>query len=129
MRLKFVYVCTACLLTCAAAVYAQRQSAADPLTGTWTGDWGPTPTHRNAVTVQLKWDGKVLAGTVNPGPNAVKLQKTSYNASAGSVHMEADAGAMGKRIHYVIEGKIENGLMFGTWNHEDKKGDFRLLRK
>jgi len=114
MRLKFVYVCTACLLTCAAAVYAQRQSAADPLTGTWTGDWGPTPTHRNAVTVQLKWDGKVLAGTVNPGPNAVKLQKTSYNASAGSVHMEADAGPMGKRIHYVIE---------------DKKGDFRLLRK
>ena len=70
-----------------------------------------------------------VAGTVNPGPNAVKLQKTSYNASAGSVHMEADAGPMGKRIHYVIEGKIENGLMFGTWNHEDKKGDFRLLRK
>src|SRR5262245_57024510 len=29
-----------------------------PLTGTWSGDWGPTPTQRNHVTLVMSWDGK-----------------------------------------------------------------------
>jgi hypothetical protein len=29
-----------------------------PLTGTWHGDWGPTPTHRNDVTLVIDRDGK-----------------------------------------------------------------------
>ena len=41
----------------------------DPLSGTWTGDWGPSPGDRNEVTVELKLDGGTLTGVVNPGPN------------------------------------------------------------
>ncbi len=40
----------------------------DPLTGTWKGDWGPSAADRNQVTLELKWDGKALTGTVNPSP-------------------------------------------------------------
>jgi len=29
-------------------------AADDPLSGAWTGDWGPSATHRNQGTVELK---------------------------------------------------------------------------
>ena len=37
-----------------------------PLVGTWSGDWGPSPTHRNQVTVVMNWDGKNVTGIINP---------------------------------------------------------------
>src|SRR6476660_1010713 len=60
----------------AASLAAQQGS--DSLSGLWTGDWGPSATDRNDVTVEFKWDGKLLSGAVNPGPNAIEFQKTSY---------------------------------------------------
>src|SRR5438034_3368030 len=133
MRIRVLYV--VCFLVClsmALPVFAQRGS--DPLTGAWTGDWGPNPGDRNNVTVDLKWDGKALTGTVhstNPQRADVTLQKTSFTAATGVVHMEADAqnprGAAA--IHYVIEGKLANGVITGSWNHGASKGDFKLTKK
>src|SRR5262245_21633120 len=89
MRLKTV--CLVCVLALFAVAAAARVlPAADPLTGSWSGDWGPSPTHRNPVTVELKWDGKMLSGNVNPGPNAIALQKCSFDSNTGAVHLEAD---------------------------------------
>ncbi len=120
-----------CLLGCMLLVLPllSQQKAADPLSGTWTGDWGPTATHRNNVTVDLKWDGKALAGTVNPGPSAVTLQKTSFDAKTGTVHLEADARGPQGAVHYVIDGKVQNSAMSGSWNHDNRKGDFKITRK
>ena len=53
-----------CLLACLAIaipMVAQQRAAvanADPLSGTWTGDWGPNAGDRNQVSLDLKWDGK-----------------------------------------------------------------------
>jgi hypothetical protein len=105
-------------------------AAADPLSGTWTGDWGPTPTHRNQATVELKWDGKTLSGTVNPGPNAVEIKKATFDPQSGAIHMEADATSRrGGQVHYLIDGKVEGNTMTGTWNHDDRKGDFKITKK
>jgi uncharacterized protein (DUF2147 family) len=105
-------------------------AASDPLSGTWTGDWGPTETHRNPVTVELKLDGKTLTGTVNPGPNAVALKNCTFDAKTGAVHMEADTkGRRGNDIHYVIDGKVDGNTMTGSWNHDNRKGDFKITRK
>jgi hypothetical protein len=79
--------------------------------------------------VELKLDGTAVTGTVNPGENAVALTKGSFNQETSAVTMEADAkGHDGKDVHYVIEGKVEGGTMSGTWNHGDKKGDFKLSK-
>jgi hypothetical protein len=110
------------------------QTAADPLTGTWTGDWGPSANDRNTVSVDLKWDGKALTGVVHsinfPRPN-VTLQKSTFNSGTGAVHMEADVPNPrgGAPIHYVIDGKLMNGTMSGSWNHDGRKGDFTLTKK
>jgi hypothetical protein len=104
--------------------------SADSLNGTWSGDWGPTAEHRNPVTLDLKWDGTALNGTVNPGANAIQVSKASFDAATGAVHMEADArGHDGNMVHYMIEGKMEGNSLVGTWNHEKQKGDFKVMKQ
>jgi hypothetical protein len=46
------------LLACMALAVSGLAQQGHPLTGTWTGDWGPTPTQHNQVTLVLDWDGK-----------------------------------------------------------------------
>jgi len=123
-----------CLLVCLAVAIPvlALQRGSDPLTGTWTGDWGPNAADRNTVTVDLKWDGKALSGTVhsiNYQRADVTLQKATFDA--GAVHMEADVANPrgGGTIHYVIDGKLASGSMSGSWNHGTSKGDFKLTKK
>jgi hypothetical protein len=109
---------------------AALTAADDPLSGTWTGDWGPSAMDRNQVTVELKWDGKTLTGTVNPGPNAVELKKATFDPKTNAVHFEADTtNRRGNPIHYVIDGKIDAKTMTGTWNHDNRNGDFKITKK
>ena len=105
--------------------------AQDPISGTWTGDWGPSKSDRNQVTVQFKYDGKTLSGTVNPGEKAVQLVKSTYDPKTGTVHMEADAkNEMGSgMVHFIIDGKLDKNTMTGTWNHGNVKGDFKITKK
>jgi hypothetical protein len=127
MRSKIVATfCLITLLTLAAAVFAQS----DPLSGTWTGDWGPSARDRNQVTVALKWDGKALTGSVNPGPNAVQIQNGRFDPKTGAIHMEAKTpGRGGATFHYMIDGKLEKNILAGSWNHDDRKGDFRITKQ
>jgi hypothetical protein len=112
-------------------ILAATLNAADnPLSGTWTGDWGPSAMDRNQVTVELKWDGKDLTGTVNPGPSAVELKKATFDPKTNAVHFEADTtNRRGNPIHYVIDGKVDGKTMTGTWNHDNRNGDFKITKK
>ncbi len=107
------------------------QAGADALTGMWAGDWGPSPRDRNQVTLELKWDGTSLTGTVNPGPNAVPLlPQSTFNPATSAVHMEAEAqGRGGVTLHYTIDGKVEGNMMSGSWNHPSGMGDFKITRQ
>ena len=107
---------------------ATPDASADPLTGTWKGDWGPSASDRNQVTVDLKLDGTAVTGTVNQGPNAIPL-KGSFNKDTSTVTMEADAkGHGGEAIHYTIEGKVDGTTMSGSWNQPKNKGDFKITK-
>jgi hypothetical protein len=105
-----------------------------PLKGTWSGDWGPNKETRHRLLLELNWDGKAITGTINPGPNAVPMQKASLDPSTWQVRFEAEGkGPSGATIHYVIEGRIENlgsyrRVIVGTWTQGGERGDFRLTR-
>lgn len=128
MKIRYAFSLVVCFLLAASAF--ARQSSSDPLSGTWVGDWGPSAADRNQVTVELKWDGKALSGTVNPGPNAVALQKATFDSKTTAVHFEADAkGRSGNVIHYTIDGKVDKATMTGSWSHDERKGDFKITKK
>ena len=136
MRAKLmITVCVLVSLSIAIPMMAsQGTAAADPLSGTWTGDWGPSAGDRNQVSVTLKWDGKALTGTVKslqPARADVSLQKSTFTPATGAVHMEAESPNMrgAGTVHFIIDGKLTNGTMAGSWNHDTTKGDFKLTKK
>jgi hypothetical protein len=113
-------------------VVSALAQGSDPLSGAWSGDWGPNAADRNTVTLELKWDGKVLTGNITGGTNVSKpipIQKGTFDAKTGAVHMQADVQSRGATVHYVIDGKVEKNSMSGSWNHDNRKGDFKLTKK
>jgi len=123
-----------CLLACLIAipVLAQQRSGADPLTGTWSGDWGPNQADRNQVSVDLKLEGGAVTGIVKTANRPeVPLSKGTFDATARTVKMEAEAPNPrgGANVKYVIEGKLEGNTLTGSWNHDNTKGDFKLTKK
>jgi hypothetical protein len=124
-----------CLLACLAVaipILAQQRSGADPVTGTWSGDWGPNQADRNQVTVDLKLEGTAVTGVVKTTNRPeVPLSKGTFDATARTVKMEAEAKnpRSGANVKYIIEGKLEGNTLTGSWNHDNTKGDFKLTKK
>jgi hypothetical protein len=112
-------------------VFAQE---GHPLTGTWSGDWGPTPTQRTHLTLVLNWDGKNVTGTMNPGPDAVPLGNVFLDVTNWTVRIEVDGkDQSGKPVKISADGRIEDlasahRKLRGTWMQGTTKGDFRLTR-
>ena len=124
-KITFLAVLSLCFVFVASFAAAQS----DPLSGTWTGDWGPTPTHRNPVTMELRWSGSMLTGAVNPEAENIILTSASFDSATGMVTMEAEAPHRGETYHYTIEGRLEGNTMTGTWSHDhDLEGDFRVTK-
>jgi hypothetical protein len=133
MRAKALFLTF--FLACLVMVVSAFAQEGHPLKGTWLGDWGPSKTDRNQVTILMDWDGKQISGQINPGPGAIPISNATLEPKGWLVHLEADGkDSAGKQVHYVIDGKIENlGLynrsIVGTWNHDAVKGDFKISRQ
>lgn len=121
------------LLFLSIAVSAPAQEG-HPLTGTWSGDWGGSPTQRTHLTLVMSWDGKNVTGTINPGPDAIQLGSVFLDVTNWTVRIEADGkDQTGKTVHISAEGKIEDlssahRKLTGTWTQGSSKGDFKLVR-
>lgn len=106
-----------------------------PLTGTWTGDWGPEGGPRTHLTVVMSWDGKAVGGLINPGPNAIPLTRVSTDWSRWTVTIEAagtDAASQAGAVR--AEGRLEDigssgRRLEGTWTQGQTTGDFSLRRE
>ena len=131
LRLAIRVVGVAVFVLCAASSFAQY---GHPLTGSWSGDWGPTKANRNRVLLDLDWDGKAITGRINPGPDAVVIQKATLDVSTWTVRLESEVkDKAGQSVRYLIEGKLENigvpnRVISGTWTQGGVKGDFRVVR-
>lgn len=122
------------LLACLAVAGTALAQYGHPLKGSWSGDWGTSKESRNRALIDLHWDGKAITGTINPGPDAVPLQKASLDPINWTVHFEAEGkDRSGSTVHYVIEGKLQNlgsyyRVITGTWSQGTLKGDFKITR-
>jgi hypothetical protein len=122
------------VLGCLVIVASALAQEGHPLTGTWSGDWGPSVTQRNHLTLVMSWDGKNVTGTINPGPDAVPLGNVLLDVTNWTVRIEADGkDQSGKAVHISAEGKIDDlssahRKLTGTWTQGATRGDFRLTR-
>ena len=120
------------VLACLAVGATAAAQFGHPLKGSWSGDWGPNKDNLTHVLIEIKWDGKALTGTLNPGPNAAPLQKLTLNPDAWTIHFEADGkDKSGATVHTSVDGKLENlgayeRFITGTWTQGSTKGDFKV---
>jgi len=111
-----------------------------PLKGTWSGEWGPSKSDRRRVLLEFGWDGKVLSGTLNPGPDAAKMTQVTLTpsdaladaAKGWPLHFEADTKTTtGQTVHVVVDGILENigafkKIISGSWTEGNVKGYFEV---
>jgi hypothetical protein len=128
---KILAVCIAALMVlsgCASSTTSD--TVADPVSGTWVGEWGPSPSRQTEVTVALQWDGTTLRGTVDPDRRPFELSKAAFDPKTGDVRMELDGpNSRGDTVHYVIEGRISGNTMSGTFDRAGEKGTFTIDKK
>jgi hypothetical protein len=121
------------VLACLAVVPATAQQG-HPLTGTWSGHWGPSATQQTPITVVMNWDGKNITGIINPGPDSIPLASVYVDYSNWTVRIEAGAkDSPGKAMHIEAEGKLDDigsyhRTIKGVWQQGAAKGEFRLTR-
>ncbi len=136
----------------AATILAVAASAQEghPLAGTWYGDYG-AGSQKFDLTVIMKWDGRNVTGTINPGPDATPITSAvmditpgkpapeGQNSTAGippqfHVRFEADlpnpAGGAGPvRFEGTIQNPVAgNRTITGTWTRGNERGTFQIRR-
>ena len=98
---------TVCVIACAALSIGLAAQEGHPLAGTWSGDWGATADKRTRITLVMTWDGKSIAGTINPGPEAMTLGRVTVDYAKWTVRIEADGkDSSGKPVRVLADGKI-----------------------
>ena len=142
----------ACLLLATVMTLAVTTAAQEghPLTGTWYGDYGSGNQKRD-LTVIMKWDGKGVSGSVNPGPTSTPIKSAVMDIVPGkpapegqqsttgipptfNVRFEVDLPtASGGTGPVVFEGTIQNPVagnrtITGTWKRGAESGPFQIRR-
>ena len=124
-----------CLLFVAAMAVPTLAQEGYPLSGTWSGDWGPTPKEadRRHTTLVLTWDGKAVQGQVDPGPDMAKVRVATLDTTKWTVRMEYDLkDKSGKPVPFIVTGTLQNPAsrknrtIVGTFTHGPMKGDFKV---
>jgi len=120
-------------LVVALRVFAAAAQEGHPLTGTWSGDWGPGAAQRTHITMVMTWDGKTVSGTINPGPEAIPVDSIGLDVTNWTVRFEADAKSASGPIRITADGRLDDiasahRTITGTWRQGTAKGDFKLTR-
>jgi hypothetical protein len=128
---KGVFVLVAALVSLGGSAALAQEG--HPLTGTWSGDWGPSATSRTHITMVMAWDGKTITGTINPGPDAVPVPTILLDVTNWTIRFEATAKGGPGADRIAVEGKIEDlgsphRAIAGSWRQGVAKGTFKLTR-
>ena len=129
LRRVVMSVCWALLLAAAVPLAQSRSgSSSEGISGTWVD----TSDGNQGRGLELKYDGKGhVTGTVNPGrPNASLIKTGTFDPKTGALKLEGDAKQQdGSMTTFVIEGKLDQEVLSGTYAFGQSKGTFKFTRK
>jgi len=114
------------LVVCLApGVFAQSSgpAPADQISGIWTDG--------NGRGLDLKFDGQhTLTGSLNPEtPNPVPFKEGTFDSKTGVFKLSAERTVNGATQKIVIDGKLADGKLTGTYDSNGQKGTFAFSRK
>ena len=114
MKLKSLLIACFVLLS-AVSVFAQSGgTAADPLSGAWTGDMGPNATRRQPITIELKFDGKAaISGAITGPPRPGEIKAGTFDPNTGALKLDVEVKGDGGVFNVVLEGTVVNGFATG----------------
>ncbi len=117
------------IVTVLCAFAPQRQSTADPITGTWTGTFLPQGAESGRkVQFELKYDGKgavsgAFSGLQSPG----NVKRGSFDVKTGALKLE-----LGKRdedtVLLTLEGRVSGAVATGRFTGE-MSGECRIEKQ
>jgi hypothetical protein len=128
-RRMFLVAC--CVISLASSTFAQSLGAnADPLTGTWTGEFVPPNAPSGIpVTMELKFDGKKsVSGTFEGLPEPGDVKTGTYDPKTGALKLELGKKD-GPAVLLTLEGTVEKGKATGRVTGDEGIGEFRLAKK
>lgn len=117
-----------CVLLSAVSLAAQTGSAADLISGTWTGHMGPGPTPQHAITLELKFDGKAaVTGTLSGLPSPGDVKTGTFDPQTGALKLElGETGSSAVRL--VLEGTVVLGSATGRVSADNQTGTFKVTK-
>jgi hypothetical protein len=120
----------ACCILALGAAWGQSGAAAvaDPISGTWTGEFVPDGGEAVPVTFQLQFDGKgSVSGTFTGLPTPGDVKTGTFDPTTGALKLELSK--QGESIvRLVLEGTVANGTATGGITGEGT-GKFKLVKK
>lgn len=107
---------------CLAVALPVLGQAGHPVKGTWSGYWGPDENDAHRILLQMDWVNRQIVGTINPGPNAVKIDKANLDVSDWTLTIEANMPTKnGSTKPWVATGKLQN---LGSWTNRRYSGTY-----
>jgi hypothetical protein len=93
-----------------------------PAKGSWSGYWGTSDADKHRILLVIDWRNRELGGEINPGPNAVKIDKANLDAATWTLTFEAMMpDASGRKQPFAATGKLTN---LGSWNNRTYAGTY-----
>jgi len=95
-----------------------------------SGRWGVD----GSTLLDLEFDGSSVSGTViwRAGGQEARagVQTGTFNAATGALELSGNVKRPdGVTVKYVIQGKLANGTLAGTYDFGGNSGDFRFTRQ
>ncbi len=118
MMFRRVWI-TAVALTVAGIAAAQ---VGHPVKGSWSGYWGTGDADKHRVLLVLDWRNREIIGTLNPGPNAVKIDKAELDVETWTLNLAASMpDASGRKLPFLTTGRLTN---LGSWTNRTYSGTY-----
>jgi hypothetical protein len=108
---------------------APTRAAADPISGNWGTD--------GVTLLELKFDGqRTVTGTAiwrggSFPDRRTPIETGTFDAKTGALTLEGQVQRpdTGVTVRYVINGKLDGGVLAGRFAVADEKGDFRFTKQ
>lgn len=120
-------------LACFTLALTAMAQVGHPVKGSWLGYWGPSETEQTRIRLLLDWENREITGVINPGRNAVPIDRAELDAATWTLTLEADMPVHGGGTErYVVTGELKNlgswtnRVYEGTYSLGDETGNFRV---